>query len=97
MASRGRFAAASEPAIFFPASVRGESPNWFEAQQVLNIYLNNRVAPPPPLPGVNYILSGTDLRILPLWLMAPRLYSPSILAKSSMETACLARSSGRVT
>ena len=81
MASRGRFAAASEPAIFFPASVRGESPNWFEAQQVLNIYLNNRVAPPPPLPGVNYILSGTDLRILPLWLMGSDADKQRIVAK----------------
>jgi len=69
MASRERFARASEPTLFFPETVRDESLNWFAAQHVLNVYLNNRIAPPPPLVGVNSILSDTDLRILPLWLM----------------------------
>ncbi len=69
MASKKRFATSAEAALLFPKAVKAEAENWFETQQVINTYLNNMIAPPPPLPAVNYVLSGTDLRVLPLWLM----------------------------
>lgn len=69
MASKERFAASAEAALLLPQAVRAESEAWFETQQIINTYLNNMLTPPPPLPAVNYVLSGTDLRVLPLWLM----------------------------
>lgn len=69
MASKTRFAHSAEAALLFPADVRARSEGWFETQQILNTYLNNMFTPPPPLPAVNYVLSGTNLHVLPLWLM----------------------------
>lgn len=68
-ASRDRFADSAEAAMLFPQPVKAEAVAWFETQQIINTYLNNMIPPPPPLPAVNYVLSGTDLRVLPLWLM----------------------------
>lgn len=94
MASRRRFARATEPTLLFPQEIREESLNWFETQQICNTYLNNRIAPPPPLVGVNYLLSATDVRILPLWLMNSDAAKQCIVAnflaaggKPSAETA----------
>lgn len=81
LASRDRFAAAPVATQLFPPQVKAESLAWFETQQVLNIYLNNHVAPPPPLPGVNYVLTGTDLRVLPLWLMKSDTDKQRLVAK----------------
>ncbi|MHC1789241.1 fused MFS/spermidine synthase [Solidesulfovibrio sp.] len=68
-ASRERFAQSAEAALLLPQPVKAEAESWFETQQIINTYLNNMIPPPPPLPAVNYVLSGTDLTVLPLWLM----------------------------
>ena len=85
MASRARFTAAAAPKRFFPASVLADSQNWFETQQIINIYLNNHIAPPPPLAGVNYVLTTTDLRVLPLWLMGSDSAKQDIVAGTLAE------------
>ncbi|MHC1711035.1 MAG: fused MFS/spermidine synthase [Solidesulfovibrio sp.] len=69
LASRERFADSAEATLILPQAIKAESTAWFETQQLLNTFLNNMIPPPPPLPAVNYLLSGTDLRVLPLWLM----------------------------
>ncbi len=69
LASRDRFTDAAEPALLLPPEVRQASLPWFETQQLINTFLNNMIPPPPPLPAVNYVLSATNLHVLPLWLM----------------------------
>jgi len=69
MASKARFAKSDEAALLLPEAIRTEAAGWFETQQIINTYLNNMVPPPPPLPAVNYVLSATNLHVLPLWLM----------------------------
>ncbi|WP_043600534.1 fused MFS/spermidine synthase [Solidesulfovibrio magneticus] len=68
-ASKERFATSKQAALLLPQSVKAEAEAWFETQQIINTYLNNMIPPPPPLPAVNYVLAGTDLTVLPLWLM----------------------------
>lgn len=69
LASRDRFMASPEAAALFPLAVREAARPWFETQQIINVFLNNRIPPPPPLQGLNYVLGATDLNVLPLWLM----------------------------
>ncbi|KHK04185.1 fused MFS/spermidine synthase [Desulfovibrio sp. TomC] len=69
LASRDRFAQSAEADLLLPPPVKAEADAWFETQQIMNVFLNNMIPPPPPLPAVNYVLSGTDLTVLPLWLM----------------------------
>ncbi|WP_300161906.1 fused MFS/spermidine synthase [Solidesulfovibrio sp.] len=69
MAAKERFADSAEAALLLPQAILAEAGAWFETQQIMNTYLNNMLTPPPSLPAVNYVLSGTDLRVLPLWLM----------------------------
>lgn len=81
MAAKERFGASAEAAQLLPQAVRAESEAWFETQQIINTYLNNMITPPPPLPAVNYVLSGTDLRVLPLWLMKSDAKKQAIVSK----------------
>jgi predicted membrane-bound spermidine synthase len=85
LASRDRFAASTEAALLLPESIRQESLAWFEAQQIQNVYLNSMVTAPSPLPAVNYVLTATDLRVLPLWLMKSDLVRQRIVTKALAE------------
>ena len=69
MASRDRFVQSTEAALLLPEAIRRQSLDWFAAQQIENTYLNSMITAPSPLPAVNYVLTGTDLQVLPLWLM----------------------------
>lgn len=81
MASKARFADSAEAALLLPKEIKDAALGWFETQQVINTYLNNMITPPPPLPAVNYVLSGTDLRVLPLWLMKSDAKKQAIVSK----------------
>jgi predicted membrane-bound spermidine synthase len=85
MASKARFADSAEAALLLPKEIKEAALGWFETQQVINTYLNNMITPPPPLPAVNYVLSGTDLRVLPLWLMKSDAKKQAIVAKALAE------------
>jgi len=82
LAARDRFAASAEADLLLPQPVKAEAEAWFETQQIFNVYLNNMIPPPPPLPAVNYVLSGTDLRVLPLWLMKSDLKKVEIVGNA---------------
>ncbi|MGD9608902.1 MAG: fused MFS/spermidine synthase [Desulfovibrionaceae bacterium] len=69
LAARDRFMASPEAAALFPLAVREAARPWFETQHIINVFLNNRIPPPPPLQGLNYVLGATELQVLPLWLM----------------------------
>jgi hypothetical protein len=81
MAAKARFGDSTEAALLLPPAVRAEAESWFETQQIMNTYLNNMLTPPPSLPAVNYVLSGTDLRVLPLWLMKSDAKKQAIVTK----------------
>ena len=81
LASRDRFRDATEVALLLPPSIKKAADGWFETQQVINTYLNNMLTPPPSLPAVNYVLSGTDLHVLPLWLMRSDAKKQAIVAR----------------
>ena len=82
MASKDRFAHSTEAALLLPEAIRTKAVGWFETQQIINTYLNNMFTPPPPLPAVNYALSATDLRVLPLWLMKSDPKRQAIVARA---------------
>lgn len=79
--SRQRFATSKQAELLFPLPVKAEAEAWFETQQIINIYLS-MIPPPPPLPAVNYVLSGTDLTVLPLWLMKSDAQKVEIVQKA---------------
>jgi spermidine synthase len=81
MVSKDRFAGSAEAKLLLPEAVRTEALSWFAAQQVENTYLNSMVTAPSPLPAVNYVLTGTDLQVLPLWLMKSDVVRQRIVAK----------------
>jgi len=81
LASKERFEHSAEAALLLPQEIREEADGWFETQQIMNTYLNNMFTPPPPLPAVNYVLSGTNLRVLPLWLMKSDAKKQAIVAR----------------
>ncbi|EFL50511.1 Spermine synthase [Solidesulfovibrio fructosivorans JJ]] len=81
LAAKERFEHSAEAALLLPQEIREKADGWFETQQIMNTYLNNMLTPPPPLPAVNYILSGTDLRVLPLWLMKSDAKKQAIVAR----------------
>ena len=81
MAAKARFDDSAEAVLLLPPAVRAEADAWFETQQIMNTYLNNMLTPPPSLPAVNYVLSGTDLRVLPLWLMKSDAKKQAIVTK----------------
>jgi len=82
MAAKNRFASSAEAALLLPTPIQAESLAWFETQQIINTYLNNMIPSPPPLPAVNYVLSGTDLQVLPLWLMKSDPQRQAIVAQA---------------
>ncbi|MFP5259393.1 MAG: fused MFS/spermidine synthase [Acidobacteriota bacterium] len=82
MVAKDHFAASKEAALLLPPPVMAEAENWFETQQIMNVFLNNMIPPPPPLQALNYVLSGTDLRVLPLWLMKSELKKVEIVEKA---------------
>ncbi len=81
LASRERFAASAEAALLLPQAVKAEAGVWFETQQLQNTFLNGMIPPPPPLVAVNYVLSGTELRVLPLWLMKSDVAKQDIVSR----------------
>lgn len=82
MVAKDRFAASKEAELLLPPPVKAEAEAWFETQQIMNVFLNNMIPPPPPLPALNYVLSGTDLQVLPLWLMKSDLKKVEIVEKA---------------
>ncbi len=80
MAAKERFAASAEAAASCPrraGRVRGLVRDPADHQHLPK----QHATPPPPLPAVNYVLSGTDLRVLPLWLMKSDAKKQDIVSK----------------